>query len=178
MVITWQWVVNQFFAFIGLMFLIISFQQKTTYKLILLRNLATGFVFIGLCFLGNVSAIIMCGAGVIRNVVFLHFASSPSNRITKKYIAAILISLLVIFLNIIFWKDIYNLFSIVIGIANILTFVQEKPAAIRKYAVVAEILSVIYFTLLFTPVNIVIESVGLMSAIIGIIRLDIKKKES
>ena len=35
--ITWQWIVNQIFAFIGLIFVIISFQQKSTKKLLFLR---------------------------------------------------------------------------------------------------------------------------------------------
>ena len=67
MVITTNWIINQFFAFIALIICVISFQQKTTKKLLLLRNFATLSCFVGLCFLGNISAIIMCGADIIRN---------------------------------------------------------------------------------------------------------------
>lgn len=91
MEITWQWIVNQIFAFIGLIFVIFSFQQKSTKKLIILRNFATGFVFIGLCFLGNISAIIFCGAGVIRNLVSLYFAYKPNSKKSVKYLASVLI---------------------------------------------------------------------------------------
>ena len=173
---TWQWITNQILAFIGLIFVIISFQQKTTYKLILLRNIATLFVFIGLCFLGNISAIIMCGAGVIRNIVSLYFAIKPNTNKIKKYISSILIVGLLILLNIIFWNNWYNLYSIILGAFNVFTFMQEKPSAIRICSVIAEILAITYFSLLFTPVNIVIESIGLISAIVGIMRLDIKKE--
>lgn len=174
--ITWQWVVNQIFAFIGLIFVIISFQQKSTKKLLFLRNFATGFVFIGLCFLGNISAIIFCGAGVIRNLVSLYFAYKPDTKKTIKYIASILIVLLLITLNIIYWNNLYNLYSIMLGTLAVITFMQEKSSTIRKLSVVNEILSITYYALLISPTNIIIEVVGLISAIIGIIRLDIKKK--
>lgn len=173
--ITWQWIVNQIFAFIGLIFVIISFQQKSTKKLLFLRNFATGFVFIGLCFLGNISAIIFCGAGVIRNLVSLYFAYKPDTKKTIKYIASILIVLLLITLNIIYWNNLYNLYSIMLGTLAVITFMQEKSSTIRKLSVVNEILSITYYTLLISPTNIIIEVVGLISAIVGIIRLDIKK---
>lgn len=173
--ITWQWIVNQIFAFIGLIFVIISFQQKSTKKLLFLRNFATGFVFIGLCFLGNISAIIFCGAGVIRNLVSLFFAYKPDTKKTIKYIASILIVLLLITLNIIYWNNLYNLYSIMLGTLAVITFMQEKSSTIRKLSVVNEILSITYYTLLMSPTNIIIEVVGLISAIVGIIRLDIKK---
>lgn len=174
--VTWQWVVNQAFAFIGLIFVVTSFQQKTTLKLISLRNLATLFVFIGLCFLGNISAIIMCGAGVIRNLVSLYFAIKPTTKKSLKYIASIAIVILLIILNIIYWNNWYNLYSIILGAFNVYTFMQEKPSKIRICSVIAEIMAITYYTLLFTPVNIVIECIGLISAIVGIIRLDIKKR--
>ena len=173
--ITWQWIANQIFAFIGLIFVIISFQQKSTKKLLFLRNFATGFVFIGLCFLGNISAIIFCGAGVIRNLVSLFFAYKPDTKKTIKYIASILIVLLLITLNIIYWNNLYNLYSIMLGTLAVITFMQEKSSTIRKLSVVNEILSITYYTLLMSPTNIIIEVVGLISAIVGIIRLDIKK---
>ena len=174
--ITWQWIVNQIFAFIGLVFVVFSFQQKSTKKLLLLRNFATGFVFIGLCFLGNISAIIFCGAGVIRNLVSLYFAYKTDTKKIIKYIASILIVLLLIVLNVIYWKNLYNLYSIVLGTIALITFMQEKSSTIRKLSVVSEILSITYYALLLSPTNVVIEVVGLVSVIVGIIRLDINKK--
>ena len=175
MEITWQWVVNQIFAFIGLIFVIFSFQQKSTKKLIILRNFATGFVFIGLCFLGNISAIIFCGAGVIRNLVSLYFAYKPNSKKSIKYLASLLIIMLLVILNIIYWKNLYNLFSMILGIFAVITFMQEKAATIRKLSVVSEILSITYYSLLLSPTNIIIEIVGLISAIVGIVRIDLKK---
>ncbi|MBQ8844463.1 MAG: YgjV family protein [Clostridia bacterium] len=175
--ITWQWIVSQIFALIGLIYLCFSFQQKTSIRLILLRNIATLHVFTGLCFLGNLSAIIMCGAGIIRNAVSLYFSIKPETKNVIKYFLFSIISLLLVALNIIFWENYYNLFSIFIGLMLIYTFMQVNPAKIRVWSIISGVFAVVYFCLLFSPINIVIELVGVISAIVGIIRLDRNKNK-
>ena len=173
-IITTNWIINQIFAFIALIICVISFQQKTTKRLLLLRNFATFSCFIGLCFLGNISAIIMCFAGVIRNLVTLYFAYKPNTKKIYKIISSILIVLLLIILNILYWTNYYNILSIIVGTFAVITFMQEKPSTIRKFSIIAEILYITYYGLLLSPLNVIIEAVGLTSAIIGIIRLDKK----
>ena len=172
---TWQWIINQVFAFIGLVFVVISFQQKDSKRLIIFRNFATLAVFIGLCFLGNVSAIIFCGAGVIRNLITLYFAYKPDSNKSLKFISSILLVLLLIALNLVYWKNWFNLYSIVLGTMAVFTFMQTNAATIRKLSVIMEILSIVYYSLLLSPTNVAIEVIGLISAIVGIIRLDMKK---
>lgn len=173
-IITTNWIINQIFAFIALIICVISFQQKTTKRLLLLRNFATLSCFIGLCFLGNISAIIMCLAGVIRNIVSLYFSYKPNTKKIYKIISSVLIVLFLIMLNIVYWTNYYNILSIIVGTFAVITFMQEKPSAIRKLSIVTEILYIIYYGLLLSPLNVVIETVGLTSAVIGIIRLDRK----
>ena len=172
---TWQWTINQIFALIGLVFIIISFQQKDSKKLLIFRNIATLVIFIGLCIFGNASAIILCGAGVIRNIITLYFAYKPNASKVLKYVSSALLMLLVIVLNIIYWKNLFNLYSIVLGIVAVITFMQSKASTIRKMSVFAEILAIVYYALLLSPINTVVEVIGLISVIVGIIRLDIKK---
>lgn len=176
MEITWQWITSQIFAFIGLIFVVVSYQQKSTKKLLILRNIATFFVFTGLCVLGNISAIIMCGAGIVRNLVTLYFAYKPNAKKLVKVIASALIVLMLVILNAIYWENWYNLYSIVLGTSAVITFMQEKSSTIRKFSVVHEVLAITYFALLLSPVNVIIEVIGLISAVVGIIRLDIKKE--
>ena len=59
---------------------------------------------------------------------------------------------------------------------NLVTFFQPTPRRIRYFSVVAETLTVIFFVLLFSPVNIAIEAFSLVAALVGIFRLDIKWK--
>ena len=173
---TWQWITNQVFAFVGLVFVVISYQQKDSKRLLIYRNLATLFIFIGLCFLGNVSAIIFCGTGIIRNLISLYFAYKPNAKTILKYTSSSILILLIILLNLIYWKNYFNLFSIVIGILAIIALMQKKAFTIRKISVIGEILAIIYYALLLSPGNVIIELVGLISAIIGIIRVDLKKE--
>ena len=172
-----EWILNQVFAFIGLIFVVISYQQKDSKKLLIFRNIATIFVFIGLIIYGNVSAIIFCGVGAIRNLVALYFAYKPNTNKLYKYIASVILVLILVVLNIIYWKNYLNIFSIVIGTVAIITFMQNEAATIRKLSVFLEILSITYYSLLLSPTNVAIEVIGLTSAIVGIIRLDRNKKK-
>ena len=174
--VSFNWVISQMLAFISLVFVIISFQQKGAVKLIIFRNIATFFSFVGLCFLGNISAIIMCGAGVIRNLTSLYFITRDKVNKNIKLLASVFIVILLIILNIIYWKDIYNIFSIVVGTMNVVTFMQENAKLIRKFSVVSGTFATIYCLLIYSPINALIELLGLVSAIVGIIRLDVKKR--
>lgn len=171
-----NWIISQILAFIALILVIISFQQSNAKSLIVHRNIATFFSFASLCFLGNISAIIMCGAGVVRNLTSLYFISKENVNKNIKLIASILIVILLIVLNIIFWNNILNIFSIVVGTMNVVTFMQENAKLIRKFSVISGTLAIIYYCLLVSPVSALIEVFGLTSAVVGIIRLDIKKK--
>ena len=173
---TLEWILNQVFAFIGLLFVVISYQQKESKKLLIFRNLATLFVFIGLIIYGNTSAIIFCGVGALRNLVALYFSYKPDTKKLYKYVSSTILVILLLVLNIIYWNNYLNIFSIVIGVLAIITFMQTKASAIRKLSVILEIFSITYYGLLLTPTNVIIEIIGLTSAIIGIIRLDIKKE--
>ena len=155
--------------------IVISFQQKDSKKLIIPRNFANLFVFIGLCFLGSTSAIIFCGAGVIRNLITLYFAYKSDTKKVLKYVSSALLILLTIILNIIYWKNYYNLYSIVLGTTTVITFMQTKASTIHQFSVVVLTLSIVYYILLLSPMNVVITVTGLISNIIGIIRLDIRR---
>ena len=172
-----EWILNQVFAFIGLIFVVISYQQKDSKKLLIFRNIATIFVFIGLIIYGNVSAIIFCGVGAIRNLVALYFAYKPNTNKVYKYIASVILALILVVLNIIYWNNYLNIFSMVVGIVAIITFMQNDAATIRKLSIVLEVLSITYYSLLLSPTNVAIDIIGLTSAIVGIIRLDRNKKK-
>ena len=173
---SWQWWVAQGFAFVGLVLVVISMQQKTSKGILWYRNFATASVTVGVCFLGEISAIIMCGAGMIRNAVSLVFAYKPNtSRFWRWGTSGILIALL-ISLNIVFWTGYLNIISMVLGISLVITFMQKKPSTIRALSVGMEIISIVYYSLLLSPINVGIEVFGLISAIVGIVRLDIKRK--
>lgn len=162
---SWQWWVAQGFAFVGLIFIIISFQQKSNKKLMWHRSISTWIIFIGLFFLGEISAIIMFGASVIRNAVSMYFVYHPNTKKNWKYIASAIIVVLLIVLNIIFWKNYYNIFSIVLGTVNVYTYMQDTAKKVRISSLVAGVLATVYYSLLMSPVNIIIAVVSLIAAV-------------
>lgn len=170
---SWQWWTAQAFALIGLVFVIISNQQKTSKNLLVFRNLATTCVLISVCFLGEVSAIIMCGVGVVRNIVALVFAIKPQIKQGWKICAGALLIVSLIALNIVFWKNWLNIFSIIVGSLLVITFLQNTAKSIRIFTVIAEVLAVVYYGLMLSPINVAFEAFSLVAALVGIIRLDV-----
>lgn len=173
---TIEWIINQVFATIGLLFVILAFQQKEAKRIILFYTLATLFVLIGMCVYGNVSSIILCAVGLLRNLVTLYYAYKPDTKRIVKLIASIILIAMLITFNIIFWDNYLNILSMIIGITAVITFMQKNAAIIRKLSVLFELLLITYFALLLSPINVIMEILGLTSVIVGIIRLDIKKK--
>jgi len=176
MVFSWQWWVCQAFALVGLVFVIISFQQKNAKNLLWFRIIATSFCVVGLFFIWEISIIILNGVGLIRGATALYFAYKPKTNRSIRWIASCVIVALLISLNIIFWKNYYNIFSIVVGISLVVAFMQRDAKTIRKISIFSEILAITYCALLVLPISLAIEAFGLISAIIGIVRFDIKKR--
>ena len=173
-----QWYISQAFAFIGLIFIVISNQQKSTKKYIWLYTIATLAVVIGLAINGEISALILCVAGIIRNITSLIFAYYPNTKNSIKIVSTIFVLSLIVVLNIIFWQNYLNLLSILVGTLLVICFLQKTPKLMRRWMVVTEIVSIVYYSLLLLPINVAIELFGLISAIVGIVRLDLNKQKT
>ena len=172
---TWQWWLSQFFATISLIFLVISFQQVTSKRILIFKMFSTFAALIGTIFLGNISAVILCSVGAYRNVIGLYFAYHPTTPKKVRYGTRISVLVMLVFFNILFWVNYTNILSIILGILCLLTYIQRHPEKIRRYAIVAHIMGIIYYIILVSPMNITIEVFGMTSVIIGILRFDIVK---
>ena len=172
---TWQWWLSQFFATISLIFLVISFQQVTSKRILIFKMFSTFAALIGTIFLGNISAVILCSVGAYRNVTGLYFAYHPTTPKKVRYGTRISVLVMLVFFNILFWVNYTNILSIILGILCLLTYIQRHPEKIRRYAIVAHIMGIIYYIILVSPMNITIEVFGMTSVIIGILRFDIVK---
>lgn len=173
----WNWWVCQGLALIGLVFIIISMQQKTAIKLLWYRFVALCFINIGLCFLGDISAIILGASGTVQVVIALIFAYYPKTKPTVKWTAIALLAVSIVILNIIFWFGYLNILAIAYGAVGLVAFMQKRPAAMRLTVIPACILGMVYFSLLLAPINAAIDGIVLISTVVGIIRLDTKRKQ-
>lgn len=174
MTITKYWIISQLFAFIGLIFVVISFQQKKKNILVIYRIAADFFYLLSMIFLHNSSAIILCLVGILRDILSL-----VSPRIKKDYIRSFFVALLVfilVFANILFWDNYLNILSMIMGILNIICFMQKNTKTIRRLSSIIEFIAIVYFALLLSPINVISEIISFVSIIYATIKLDIMKK--
>lgn len=172
---SWQWWVSQGFGLVTLVIIAISMQQKCKVRLMWFRVFAVCVALVGVSFLGALSAIIMVGAGVISNLVLLYLAYKPDAHKVIKFGSGFFVVMLVVVLNIIFWENYLSGMSIAVGILMFIACLPEKAATVRKLLIPAQVLIVTYWILLLAPIQAVVDIVVFVSAIVGIVRLDMKK---
>lgn len=170
-----NWWLSQVFVGIAVVIIVVMMQQKNIKALIWCRFIATAVSFIGFCLLGNISVIIMGGVGILRNTIALFFVYKPETNAKIKIGLCVFLALLLIVLNCVFWIGPLSIMSMVFGIGLILMFMQKDAAKVRLMALIVCVIGIVYFSLVFSIANIILESLSLGSAIVGIVRLDIKR---
>lgn len=171
---TWQWWVSQAFVLVALILVIFSTQQRTALKINIYKGISTVFSLIGLCFIGQPSAIILNAVGVLRSIMVITFGLKPNINKYVKYSLVSALLLLLVILNIVFWQSFYNILSIIIAGTLILTYIQTNPRTIRTMVCGVSIVSAIYYTMIKSPMNSIIDLIGFTSSLIGIFRIDMK----
>jgi len=174
--ISWQWWVCQAFSTVSIIFCVTAMQQKKTTDILWHRSIFSLLLFGGVCFIGKLPAMIMIGMGFVRSLVllFLSYKTKISGSIKWSVFGVLAVSLIA--LNIIFWENYLSVLSIAVGLAFLTAFIQSKPANVRRVSIVAASLAIIFYILSFLPVNAFINLSVLISSIVGLMRLDRKKK--
>jgi hypothetical protein len=171
----WYWWVSQAIVIVSIFFEIVAMQQKTRIAILWYRSVSVVLILTSVILIGNVSAIILMSIGVARNAVALILAYKPKTPRWIKLTAGLLLIAALIALNIIFWTGWLSVMSMVIGTGYIIAFLQEKPANVRKFTFFTAIPDVVYFSIIIAPVNAIRVLLMGTSALIGIIRHDIKR---
>jgi len=173
---TWQWWVCQAFSTVSIIFCITAMQQRKTTDILWHRSIFSLLLFGGVCFLGKWPAMIMIGMGFVRSVILLILSyKTEISKLVKWSVFAVLAVSLVA-LNIIFWENYLSLLSIAVGMAFLTAFIQSNPANVRRVSILAASLAIVFYILMFLPVNAVINISVLVSSIVGLARLDRKKQ--
>ena len=176
--ITWQWWVAQGFALVSIIFCITAMQQKKTSDILWHRTIYSLLIFGCGCFLGVLPAIIMMGVAFLRNLILLLLSfKTKISKLAKGWIFAALAASLIA-LNIIFWENYLSLLSIAVGLAFLTAFIQSNPANVRRVSIVAASLAIVFYVLVFSPVNAIINIAVLTSSIVGLVRLDKRGKKA
>lgn len=177
MIFTWQWWVAQSFALVALILVICSNLSKdikgiTKYKLI-----STSFSFTGICFLGQMAAIILNAIGILRGTVAVILAYHPNIPNKVRWSLAAMIIVILISLNIIFYTSYTSILSMIVGTGLIIAFMQKKASVIRIITVIMCSISTTLYVIINSPISALMDFTSLASAFIGIIRIDLKKEK-
>lgn len=173
--LSWQWWVCQAFSLASIVFCISAMQQKKTTDILWHRTLYSLLLFGGVCFVGKLPAMIMIGMGFVRSLILLILSFKAAIQRWIKWLVFGILAASLIALNIIFWENYLSLLSIAVGLAFLTAFIQEKPVNVRRVSIVAAGIAIIFYILMFLPVNAMINLAVLISSIVGLFRLDRKK---
>lgn len=175
---TWQWWVAQTFVLIALALVIVSTQQKSAIRICFFKGVSTVFSCIGVCFMGQLSAIVLNAVGIARSAMAIYFAYKPDLKHHIKVTLTSALMTILIALNIVFWQGLQSILCMVVGILSIIAYIQTNPKMIRIMVFSLSIISCIYYLLIQSPMNAVIDMFGFISSLIGIIRFDLKNENN
>ncbi len=167
-------IVAQVIGFLGIFANIIMWQQKTKRGLILCKLLSDFLWLAHFAFLGAISGAAICVVAVIRELVFM-------NRERRKWANHIIWPIIFISLGIgsalLTWEGPRSFLPAIAAAASVLAFWTKKPSVSRIISFPAAACMIIYDILSGSISGVVSESICIISAIIGIFRLDVKKKD-
>jgi len=128
-------------------------------------------------FLGAIPAIILVSINLARSQIAMTLAVLSIKKVWG-WIASVLLAIALITANLFLWENWLNIVSIVVGLGFILAYVIfERPRNTRLTIVVVRSLALTFFIVLVSPINAAIELVGIIAAIVGLVRLDFKRKD-
>ncbi|MBR4073669.1 MAG: YgjV family protein [Clostridia bacterium] len=176
-------IIAQTIGIVAMTFNILSFQQKTSKKVIGMQLFGGIFFSINFFMLGAIIGGIMNVIAAFRAIVYINKKKFRSDNIIWLviFISLYIISYILTFT--VFGKE-FNLLTgavellPVIGMtASTISFRFESAKIIRKLGMICSPSWLIYNIVNFAVGAIICEAISILSIIIGMIRYDIKKKE-
>lgn len=165
--------IGQIIGFIAMAIIVISYQQKS-HKNILSFQMVSGLLFtVHYILLGAYTGAIMNLLGAFRSLVYANRGKKWASAI----IWPIIFSIGFLISGILTWKDIYSIFPMIAMLMSSVVLWIEKPKINRAFSIPTSTCWLIYNIKEMSIPGIVTEIFVLSSIIIGIVRLDIKRKE-
>ena len=162
----------QFFGVLGLLTTVMVYQQKENRKMLLWKIATDTAWVIHYCMLGAYSVAVVTVVAILRSTILL--CQSHAWARSRIWLWVFLGSSL--FLSILAWKDWTSLLTTVGSLACIIAYWIGIPRVTRLITLPAGTMFLINVALNGSLWGTICESFLLGSALIGIIRLDIRKK--
>ena len=180
MELTVTYILSQVFVIINNALLISTYQvkkRKTILILSFLALIANGIVY---TLLSAWSGLAMVFVAMIRNTIFMidEKKSGKSDEITKKDIIILVVLYTISIISAIFtYEGILSMMSVIATMLYTYSIWQKKTNVYKFLGIIIEIVWIIYNIYIFSIMGIILESLLLISAVIGIIREYKMKKE-
>ncbi len=176
-------VVIQILGILGMIMALISFQQKTQKGIVLMQLCCSAFFAIHFILLGAVTGGILNVMAVIRAIVYSQKGKKWADHIAWPILFCIL-SLVIYALTFICFGVEPSLKNFLLEllpalgiISTTIAFRMERAKDVRLLSMINSPLWLIYNSINFSIGGILTECFSLISIIIGILRLDIKRKK-
>ena len=154
----------------GMLTSAVIFQQKARKRMLIWKLISDLFWVAHYLALGAYSGAAVMFVSVLRSVLLLR-VENPG----KGWLAAFLTISLV--LSILAWKNIFSLLALACSFCSIIAFWMDSPKLTRMITIPASGAYLVYCVSCGSIEGSVSEAFGVISAIVGVFRLDIKKKK-
>ena len=165
-------IIGQIIGFIAMAIIVISYQQKT-HKNILVFQMVSGLLFTAhYVLIGAYTGAIMNLVGAFRSLVY----SNRNKKWASSIIWPILFSVGFLISGILTWENAFSVLPLIAMLMSSVVLWIEKPKINRMFSLPTSTCWLIYNIKTDSFAGTATEIFVLTSIIIGIVRLDIKKK--
>ena len=167
-----MYIAGQLVGILVAIFAILSLQCKNIKGLLALQVLANGLLMLNYALLDNWSGAVVGILAAVQTVIIFLFRSKEKDiplYITILFMASFIVS------TVFTYQKPLDILPCVAALVFVLITIQKKTSVCRKYALLNNILWIIYDIGAGAWTTLITHILLLISAIVGIIRLDIKK---
>ena len=157
-----MYILGQVLGFIAVILGFISFQMKTHKKLMIMQTALSVTILLHYLFIGGISGCVLNLVCTARNITY-----STENK--NKYLT-IVFAVAMGILGVVSWQGWYSLFVIAGLVINTLCLALKNPQSNRKSILVTSPLIIVYDVIVKSYGGIILESVVIISSVIGLIR--------
>lgn len=167
--------VIQAIGFIGLLFVVLSFQKNTRSSILLYLVLAQIFFTLHFSLLGAWTGAAMNGLAAIRTFTFYKRDVFP---ILKNVLWMYVFMAVFIAAGFLTWQAWYSALPMIAMVTDTFAVWHERPTHIRMYSIIQRPFWFSYNTLVKSYAGMTTEIFVFLSILVGILRLDILKKKT
>ena len=157
------YIISQIFVIMQYSFIIATYQVKTKKQIIIFNTISAISAIISFLCLGAYSGCMMSFVSIFRNILFFKMKD-------KDKIKLIIVLTLLLTLTIVTYNGLLSLMPAIGTLLYTLSVWQKDTKTYKKYGIFIELSWFIYFIYVKSLFGIILESISLISVIIGLKR--------